>query len=296
MKPNSSQLPRPSIDPDSGQTGYQSYYLLDGVNGVVGALVLPAGPAAITYGLSAYFLDTVEVAGTDRAITTAMANFMAADIEAQAAAGGVLTAAWVNARLVVRCGVATALGEGAGTATLEEILRILAGERYRLPANAVLEDGVPNFIGARRGAFVTAPSVELAASVRTTRTWSEGAVTTIDTEGPVRGRSSQAPMSHLRPGEPRTAPVQTDTDDVNFNAVRQIVDTGDLHLSATNGALAELKSAAFTFINRNAFAYSAAEAAANPTWMRAADLSTTAIPATGIYPAVVVYDVLGNVI
>jgi len=288
LKPNATPSKGLRVYEGVAQGGYQSHYLLDGVNNTVGALALPNGPAAITYGLSGYFLDTVEVAGTNRAITAVMANFMAGDIETQVAAGGVLTAAWVNARLVVRCGAATALSEGNGTAALEEILRILAGERYRVPANAVLEDGVPVFIGARRGAFVTAPVIEMDDSVRTTYTWREGAVVTTDTAAPVRGRKSTSPMTHIRPGEPRVAPVQTGVRDTNFQDVRRTVETGDLHLSATDGVLAELLSATFTFLNP-AFTYAGGVTPAQT-------IGAVNIPATGIARAVVVYDVLGNVI
>lgn len=283
LAPNSSQLPRPSINPDGGQTGYLTHYFGDAPNAAIAALV--AGPpitfpATVSYGLQAYLLDTVEVAATDRAITVVMVNNVVADILAAVVAGTALTAAVVNAILVARVGAGTALSEGDGTATLEEILRILAGEVYRVPALAVLEDGVPNFIGARRGAFVTAPNVLTPDTVVTA-----GGL-------PVRGRASTAPVPYIRPGEPRAGnvPVQTGTQDTNFRRVRQIVDTGDLHLSATNGVLAELAAATYAWINPG-FDY-----AAGGVQTRATTIAAANIPATGVGRAITVYDALGNVI
>jgi len=294
LKPN----PTPSkgsviYDPPS-QGGYQTHYLHDGVNNAVGALALPAGPSVATYGLAGYFLDTVEVAATDRAITTVMANFMATDIGAQVAAGGALTAAWINARLVVRVGAGTALSEGNGTATVEEILRILAGERYRVPANAVLEDGVPHFISARRGGFVTAANVEVPSSIRTTTVSTVRGVTTTNTRSGVRGRRFNAPLPYLRPGVPLVPPVNTGLQDNNYTNQRVNVETGHLHLSAIDGALAKLKSSAFTWQNPN-FAYNAGAVTAE--YVRATDIGLNNIPdATYVGRAVVVYDALGNVI
>jgi len=296
LKPNSSQL-SPVLDgQDSGQTGYQTFYLIDGVNTVVGAL--PAGPpittpVTITYGLSAYILDNIENAVGTRACTAAQANNTAAAIEAVVAAGTALTAAVINAILVAQVGAGTSLTAGHSTGTVEQILRILAGERYRIPAATAIEDGVPDKVAAPVGGFVTTPNVELAQSVRTTYVWREGAVVTTDTNAPVRGRRSTSPLPYIRPGVPRTAAVQTGTQDTNFNNVRQVVETGQVHLSATDGVLADLKSATFTYLNPG-FAYTAAAVtAARP---RALIIPATVVPATGIARAVVIYDAAGNVI
>jgi len=115
------------------------------------------------------------------------------------------------------------------------------------------------------------------------------------TYGDVRGRTFTAPMPMIRPGEPRTAAVQAGTQDVNFNNVRVTVDTGDLHLSATDGVLADLKLATFAWRNRG-LAYTAAEAALHPAWTRAQTLAAGNIAATGIARAITIYDASGNVI
>jgi len=245
---------------------------------------ITTGVAAANYGLSGYLIDTVENAVGDRAATAANVLLASTDIEARVAAGSSLLAADINTILAARIGAGSALAEGNGTATLEEILRILAGEIYRVPAAAVLEDGGPNFIGARRGAFVTAANVEVPDSVRTTHTNAR----------PLRGRSHTAPASHIRPGEPRSAPVQTGTQDTNFTDIRANVDTGHLHLSATDGVLAELKSATFSWQNPG-YAYNAGDVTA--ARLRAFDIAGTNIPdTTFVGRAVVVYDALGNVI
>jgi len=301
LKPNTSQLPRPSINPDSGQTGYLPYYLLDGVNAAVVTQAGAGGGASIdidgdVYGLSAYLIDRVQDTAGNQALTAAEANAISALIEADAAGGVALTLARINVHINTPAGVAGSDLDGTlgnSTGTVEEVLRILAGERFKMSDNAQVQVAGGTRDATERGFFVTRPNVELDDSVRTTRTFTLGAVTTIDTDGPVRGRKSTAPMTHLRPGEPRTAPTQSGTEDVNFNDVRQIVDTGDLHLSATNGVLAELKSATFTYLNPGNAYTAAAVDAAHP---RATTLAGGNIPATGVFRAITVYDADGNVI
>jgi hypothetical protein len=283
LKPNSSQLPRPSVNPDMGQTGYQSFYLLDGVNAAVVTQAGAGGGASLdidgdVYGLSAYLIDRVEDTGGNEALTAAEAVTISGLIEAAGSAGTALTLALINVMINTPAGVAGSDLNGTlgnSTGTVEEVLRILAGERFKMTDNAQVQAVGGTFDATQRGFFVTRPNVELAASV-------DGVY------GDVRGRASTAPMSHIRPGEPRTAPVQTGTQDVNFNDVRQVVETGDLHLSATDGVLADLKSATYTYLNP-AFTYAGG---ATP----AQTLAAANIPATGIARAVTIYDVLGNVI
>jgi len=282
LNPNSSQLPRPSVNPAMGQTGYATHYLLDGVNNAV--TLAGAGPItiqALTYGLSGYLVDTIENdASAGEALTAVQATNIAGDIEAAVAAGTALTAAAIDALIVTRSGGANGLTVGTSTGTVEEILRILGGERYRMPAGAEIETGGNAFVAARLGGFVTAPNVETPASVRTTHTAARA----------LRGRSSTSPFPYIRPGQPRAGqtPVQTGTQDVNFNDVRTLVETGDVHLSATDGALSKLKAATFSFLNP-AFTYNGG---ATP----AQTIAAANVPATGVGRAVVVYDADGNVI
>ena len=278
LKPNSSQF-QPAYD-GQGQTGYQTFYSLDGVNTTLGAL--PAGPpittpAVVTYGLAAYILDNVENAVGTVACTQAQANNAAGAIEDAVAAGTALTAAAINAILVAQVGAGTSLTAGNSTGSVEEILRILSGERYRIPAATAIEDGTPDKVAAPVGGFVTRPSVSNPASVA-------------GTYGGVRGRSSTSPLPYIRPGEVRSgqAPVQSGLADVNFQDVRPIVDSGDLHLSALSGQLADLKSTNFTFVNP-AFTYGGG---ATP----AQTIAAANVPSTGTARAITIYDALGNVI
>jgi len=279
--PNSSQFSPAYDGQNSGQTGYQTFYLLDGVNAAVVTQAGAAGGASFdidgdTYGLSAYLINVVEDTGGNEALTAAEAVTISGLIEAAASAGTDLTLALINVMINTPAGVAGSDLDGAGGnsfGTVEEVLRILAGERYLIPDNAQVQVAGGTFDATDRGYFVTRPNVEDAYTV-------EG------TYGYVRGRASTAPATHLRPGEPRVAPTQTGTENVNFNDVREIVETGDLHLSVVSGVLSELVSATYTFEN-SAFTYGAAGDAAT----LAAGTITD-----GIARACTVYDASGNVI
>jgi hypothetical protein len=80
----------------------------------------------------------------------------------------------------------------------------------------------------------------------------------------------------------------TGTQDANFQQVRPIEETGDLHLSALSGSLSELNQATFNWLNP-AFTYGGG---ATP----AQTLAAANIPATGIARAVTIYDATGTVI
>ena len=286
LRPNASQFSPAYDGQDNVQTHNSTHYLLDGVNAAVATVAGAGGgasldTAAVTYGLSAYLLDHVEDTGGNESLTAAEAVAISGLIEADVAAGVALTLARINVHINNPAGVAGSDLDGTlgnSTGTVEEILRILAGERWRLPAASQVRTNPGLFDAVVRGAFVTAANVELPDSVRTTQTAARA----------LRGRSSTSPFPYIRPGEPRQAAVQTGLQDTNFNDVRQVVDTGHLHLSATDGVLAELKDATFTFLNP-AFTYGGG---ATP----AQTIAAANVPATGVARAVVVYDVLGNVI
>jgi len=288
LKPNATPSKGSVIYGGAPQGGYQSFYLLDGINAAVVLQAGAAGGASFdidgdVYGLSAYLVDRVEDTGGGESLTAAEAVTISGLIEAAASAGTPLTLAIINVAINTPAGVAGSDLDGTlgnSTGTVEEVLRILAGERYKMTDNAQVQVVGGTFDATIRGFFVTHPLVELAGSVN-------------GTYGDVRGRASTAPMPMIRPGQPRTAAVQTGTHDVNFNDVRQIVDSGDLHLSATDGVLADLKSATFTWLNPgNAYTAAAVTAA----HVRATTLAAANIPATGIFRAITIYDASGNVI
>ncbi len=294
--PNSSS--RNQVIEPPGQTGYQSHYLLDGINvavtidnpGAGGANARDfAAATASHYGLSTYIMDNVEHPTGSNALTAAQAVAIAAKLERRVAAGLPLTLAVINAILVVETAAGADLdGAGAGNSigTVEEILRILAGERYRVAGGAeVQNNATTNFVAVRRGRFVAAALVEQPESVRT------GVAGNLAVNRfPVRGRNSFVGKTI-----PTTAVVQ-DTEtvisaritDVNFNDVRVITDMGALHASAINGALSKVCVPTYAWQNP-AFTYGGG---ATP----AANIGGINIPATFIGRALTVYADDGTVI
>lgn len=228
---------------------YQTHFSRDAaVNTAVATQAGAGGGAsldttAVAYGLPAYLIDHVEDAVTAAAITAAVANATRTAIFARVAAGQALDAAGIAAALtangVANAGAGTTLTAGNSTGVLEEVIRIVAGEVYRLPALSQVTDNAGLFDPTLSGDFVVRPNVETPDSVRTT----------LGVARALRGRRYTDPVSHLRPGEPRTAPVQTGRQDVLFRDVPALVDTGHLNLSATTGMLADLKAATYAFTN-----------------------------------------------
>jgi hypothetical protein len=272
--PNSSQgNPSRTYEPN-GQTHYISHFLLDGVNTGV---VLDAGPPVLfdgdAYGLSAYLADRIENSGTvnDPPLTQAHARGIAARIEALASDGDSLTETDIDAAINAEAGVTGAgLAVGNSTGSVEDILRILSGERYKVPDGETISDGTPTYIavdpGVTRdgGYFVTRPSVLQ----------------------PLSNPGGRNPFT--TPALLQAAPVQTGTQDENFVDLLHVYNTGDLHRSALLGALSEMKATTFTFINSN-FTYGTGGTAL------ALD-NATEIPESGQAPAVVVYAADGTVI
>lgn len=121
---------------------------------------------AENFGLLAYLRDRVhgDPAGNDDRLTPAQALNVANDIYAAALAGTNLTLAVINGFLEARVAVGTDLtGVTAGSTsfgTVEEILRILAGEVYRVPDNTIVADQNANFIAlAARDVLVAAAAL-----------------------------------------------------------------------------------------------------------------------------------------
>lgn len=120
-----------------GQTKYINRFSTD----TVAALSANATVAEYS-GLAAYLLDHVTDGVTAVTITVGVANATAAAIEALLDAGSAVTVAAVDNALVAN-GVANA-GAGTGLATapsdgaIADILQILAGGQYVLPAGSVV--------------------------------------------------------------------------------------------------------------------------------------------------------------
>jgi len=228
--PNTSQKGWP-YDPGEGQTGYLSLYLIDGINVNVATTV--GVMDADSYGLSTYLKANVEDQAAGAALTDVQANGAAADIEAAAAAGDPLTAADINGHIQAQGGVnaGTTLTAGDSTGSVEEILRILAGERYKVPEGT--DVGVAAFIPGG-GFFTTAANV----------------VETLLHSG---GRKGTEPIG----AQSGRTVAQTGTEDVNHNDIRQTIDTEAVHRSALDGRLAQMADSSYAFSNPD-FTYGAA--------------------------------------
>jgi hypothetical protein len=279
LKPRSEHARRGSSSfGKGGQTGYIAF--LPQSNDTAAAT--PGGVLTVQdnpeYGLAAYLMDNVEDQTGDIALTVARANATKDAIMALVAAGSPVTLAAVNNALVAN-GVANAgggtelIGAGASNSTgvLEEVLRILSGEVYRVPVGAV-SIAAGGFLAARQGAFVTTPELETSFSV-----------SGLQSGGAVRGRS---PFG--TPVVPSEVPVQTGTQDLTFRNVRRILDTGDLHRSAQTGVLSKLKAATYEWVN-SSFTY-------NGGAVPAQDVAGNNIGVNHQGRAVVVYDATGALI
>jgi hypothetical protein len=264
LQPNTSQRRFPYET--YGQTLYLSQFLLDGVN--LAVQLLGAGPITFdgdNYGLSTYLVDNIENSGTvnDPPLTAAEATQIAGLIEADAAAGTILDAATIDAHINTPAGVTGAgLAVGNSSGSVEDILRILSGERYKVDAGATVGDATPTFVPGRRGYFTT------------------GIGRLADVPGP-GGRKSTDPVFIVPPA------TQGPTEDLNHIYVRRLYNTGDLHRSALLGVLAQLKGPTFTFLNPSE---------SYGTGGSAIDLSGTAIPADGVFAAVQIYADDGTII
>lgn len=145
--PNTSQRNQ-SIDP-VGQTKYVNRY----ANSTLTAL---ASNRTVTdyYGISAYLLDHVEDNTTNVTITVTVANASAAAIAALVNAGSAVTLAAVNNALVANgvanAGTGTQLNANGSDGVLTDLLKILAGAEYILPAGSLI-GGVAG--GASLGSF-----------------------------------------------------------------------------------------------------------------------------------------------
>lgn len=152
LEPNVSQR-NPAIDPP-GQTKYVNRAQNDTV------ATLGAGPITTRReysGLAAYLLANVEDqdnGGT--ALTAAMANAIATAILAQIDAKDPLTATVINGLIQAETGGAVStIDGGASTGSLADVLKILAGGEYVLPAGTEVEDVGNAYVPNTAGAFTT---------------------------------------------------------------------------------------------------------------------------------------------
>ena len=139
----------------SGQTGYLTYGIQ---NDTVAVTAVGGGAFDLntdTYGLAAYLIDNVNNVTGDLSLNANQANGIAARILARVAAGSSLTLADINTAIRAEgAGGGVAVGAGStldgavahgtfSTGSVTEVLRILSGEAYMVPAGAhVIAAGV----------------------------------------------------------------------------------------------------------------------------------------------------------
>lgn len=154
LMPNASQ--RSLVYDAVGQTRYLSYRAQNDT--VVTSGVGPIITVGVLNGLSAYLIDRVENSGAagDPALTAAEANAIAIALVARMDAGSTLQLADINTAINVPAGVSASDLDGTlgnSTGTVIEVLQILAGEVYSVPAGSTVEDGGNLFAPAIAGAF-----------------------------------------------------------------------------------------------------------------------------------------------
>jgi len=150
LRPNTSQ--RNLIYEPPGQSKY--------VNRLVSDTVATSGAGPIitvgrTEGLAAYMIDRVEDQdNAGIALTAARANAIATSLIATMDGGGAVTAAVVNAAIQAATGGgASTLDGGNSTGVLADVLQILAGGEYVVPAGTEVETAGNLFVATISGAF-----------------------------------------------------------------------------------------------------------------------------------------------
>lgn len=159
LKPNDSQR-NYTLEPP-GQSGY-----VRNIPAVVDVVTTGAGPILLlrdACGLAAYLIDNVEdSSGT--ALTAAVANAAAASIVMKVQSGMAMDLAAVNDSLtnngVADATAGTGLTAGNSTGSLADVLSILSGAKYDLPAGSEVEDVGNNFNTTPQGFFADTPSVK----------------------------------------------------------------------------------------------------------------------------------------
>lgn len=145
LSPNSSL--RNSIYDPPGQTKY-----VDRLQNETVAVVATVTPASYK-GLAAYLLDNVAAGTTGFALSAANANAMALAIVTNILnAGTAATLATINTQLAGVVG-STALAAGGSIGTVAEVLKVLAGAEYVVPAGTAA-NAAATFKGVKAGAFV----------------------------------------------------------------------------------------------------------------------------------------------
>lgn len=144
--PNKSQT-NPVIDPPAVGPRYINAVVTESVTLTTAGAVKTF--TAAKSGLAAYLLANVQALGAPGvALTPTEANVAAAAIIAAMRAGSALSLAAINVILVAAAGALTELTNAGGslsTGTVEDVLRILSGVTYTVPAGTQIQGAGPIF-------------------------------------------------------------------------------------------------------------------------------------------------------
>lgn len=145
LQPNTSQ--RNLIYEPPGQTKYIRRLDNDTV------VVTAANVTNAAYqGVAAWLIDTIEDTGDGGALTAAEVATISTALIAAMDAGAVMTVAAVNA-IIQATVAASGIGLGASVGTLAELLQIMAGGEYTVPAGTAANPAAGQYKGAAAGAF-----------------------------------------------------------------------------------------------------------------------------------------------
>jgi hypothetical protein len=286
LRPNTSQ--RNLIYDGPGQSGYlkwsldnpgatqvtgdsyaggstQTQPLFNGPGGLTAAATTSGGPNDVgiptvaQFGLAAYFLERIDRGGIGAPLATPEAEVAALSIFAAVEAGVPPTLANIDAALVAASVPGTGLALGLSFGTVEDVLRMLRGEVYRVRAQTIVTDQT-------LGLF-------LPLAVR------QGIV------------AAQTPPDVLAQGQFYAQGAFLEQGEPGFREFRPLLRTGALNISNGEGVLSHLKGN-IDWNNPN-FAYTAG--AVTVLVPRATTLDPVIpLPADGIAPAVYVCDHMGN--
>lgn len=150
LKPNTSQ--RSLIyDPGDGQTKY--------INRVQNDTVATAAPGAVVTvaeykGVAAWLIDSIEDTPNGDALTAAQANTIAAALIARLDTGVSMSVSDVNS-VIAATVTGAGIGVGSSDGTLAQLLSILAGAEYVLPAGSTVDDDGSTYTTGQAGAFTS---------------------------------------------------------------------------------------------------------------------------------------------
>lgn len=105
-------------------------------------------------GVAAWLIDTIEDSGDGGALSASQANTIAAAVLARMRTGAAMTTSAVNTVIQLTV-AASGIGVGASVGTLAQLLEILAGGNYVVPAGTGANTGAGQYKGTAAGSFTS---------------------------------------------------------------------------------------------------------------------------------------------